>query len=418
MPSIRNILYHIFSFSVIAIAFLLPAFPRTTGFFIALLTLVWLVDGHLISKLRLLAWQPLALVFIAVYIACLLWMIPTANLSNGLHNLVLKISLLVFPLIFFAPGKLHLPPVRVVLRFFILGCLLCSIILLSLAAYVYFSTGKSHFTYTSLTEPLTIHPAFISMYFIFCIFSLLLPFLESKVNHLFGSAFLSMAGIAFFMLMIFLLSARQEIIALLLLLPASFLYYFFRRKKLLTGIAISATLAGGLLLLILLVPEAKMRLQKMQSQLEEPYTNTAPNSVTMRKVIWQSALEIIREHPLGVGTGDVNDVLKEKYLEKNLLWPLSENLNAHNQYLQLTIGLGLPGLLLFLFSLITSLKSAIVARYYIYLLFLSLFLFCIITECMLETEAGVVFFAFFNSLLANETMMIRNNNAFRNTPLL
>jgi O-antigen ligase len=81
-----------------------------------------------------------------------------------------------------------------------------------------------------------------------------------------------------------------------------------------TGIAITAAIIVSLVMVLLLVPEARMRLEKMQSQMEEPYSNEAPNSITMRKVIWESAGEIISAHPWGVGSGDANDALKEKYM--------------------------------------------------------------------------------------------------------
>lgn len=362
--------------------------------------------------------QPLALLFVSVYAAYLLGMITTAHFSDGAGNLLLKVSMLLFPIFFFAPGKLLLPPISVVLRFFMLGCLLCCIMMMSVATYTYISTGTNHFTYTNLTAPLAIHPAYFSMYLLFSIITLMLPFLERKNNHLFGSAVISGAAIVFFILMIFLLSARQEMIALLLLLPAMLLYFFARKKKLLTGIAISAVMIGSLVVLIFFVPEAKMRLEKMQSQLEEPYNNYSPNSVTMRKVIWQSSGQIIRQHPLGVGTGDVTDALLRQYEVNNLLWPLNDKLNAHNQFLQMTIAIGIPGLLLFFISIAASLKAAVVARQYVYLLFLLLILFCMITESMLESEAGVVFFSYFNALLARTALMAGNNESIGKTLLL
>jgi len=190
----------------------------------------------------------------------------------------------------------------------------------------------------------------------------------------------------------------------LMLFPASLLYYFYRRKRMMTGIAITAAIIVSLVMVLLLVPEARMRLEKMQSQMEEPYSNEAPNSITMRKVIWESAGEIISAHPWGVGSGDANDALKEKYIEKNLLRPLNENLNAHNQYLQTTIATGIPGLILFIVAMLSALWAAVLKPDYGYLLFLILFLFCIITESMLESEAGVIFFSFFNSLLAVEAL--------------
>jgi O-antigen ligase len=92
-----------------------------------------------------------------------------------------------------------------------------------------------------------------------------------------------------------------------------------------------------------------------------------------------------------------------------LLRPLNENLNAHNQYLQTTIATGIPGLILFIVAMLSALWAAVLKPDYGYLLFLILFLFCIITESMLESEAGVIFFSFFNSLLAVEALSGKRN---------
>lgn len=402
MLSIRNILSYTFTFSVIAIAFLLPALPRTTGLFIAVLIICWIADGSLVEKLRQVIQNPLALLFISIYLVWIVWLIPTSNLKAGMDALVLKVSLIVFPVIFFAPGNLRIPPVRMLLQFFILGCVLCCLILLSIATYTFLAQSDNHFTYTELTAPLALHPAFISMYLVFCILSLLLPFLERKKGHLFGKPFYTVSLLLFFIIMIFLLSARQEIIALLMLLPASLLYYFYRSRRIVMGMLITLSVIISMLVALLMIPEARMRIERMQAQLEETYSNDAPNSITIRKAVWQSAGEIISEHPWGVGIGDVNDALKEKYRAKNLLWPLHANLNAHNQYLQTTMATGIPGIVFFIAAMMAALRLSVIRPAYNYLLFLVLFLFCIITECMLETESGVVFFSFFNSLLAVE----------------
>jgi O-antigen ligase len=191
------------------------------------------------------------------------------------------------------------------------------------------------------------------------------------------------------------------------LLPAMLLLYFFKRKKRMLGIGLSAAIVGGLLLIMFLIPETKMRLEKMQSQMDETYSNEAPNSVTLRKVIWESAFEIISEHWLtGVGTGDANNELKIRYREKHLTWPLNDNLNAHNQYLQTAIAIGISGLLVLVASFIAGFRVSVIRKEYLYAVFLALFILCIITECMLEEEAGVVFFAYFNSLLANKALNI------------
>jgi O-antigen ligase len=404
MLTFKNILQYTFFFGVLSIALLLPVFPRATGVCLVILIITWLLDGNLRMKFQTIGGQRAALVFISIYFIYLLGIIYTSNVLSGMNNLVLKISMLFFPLIFFATGRLHPPPTKFILQSFVTGSFLTCLMMLIIAVISYFISGKNNFTYSNLSAPLSLQPAAFSMYLLFCIFILFIPVLEGKKNHLPGLR-ISWFLIVFFSLMIILLSARQEIIAFLLFIPASLLYYFFKRKKRLVGIVVSAGLGVAMLAIVLLVPETKMRLEKMQSQMDESYSNEAPNSVTMRKVIWESAVEIIAEHPLiGVGTGDVNDALKNKYRQKNLIWPLNDDLNAHNQYLQTAIAVGIPGLLIFIFSLLYGCRITYSKRHELYLVFLLLFVFCNITECMLEEEAGVVFFAFFNSLLAVETL--------------
>jgi O-antigen ligase len=82
----------------------------------------------------------------------------------------------------------------------------------------------------------------------------------------------------------------------------------------------------------------------------------------------------------------------------------NEQLNSHNQFLQTFLALGLPGILLllslFVFPIINSLKT----KNYILFCFLVIVFLNFLTESMLETISGVVFFAFFYSLLiANST---------------
>ena len=123
-------------------------------------------------------------------------------------------------------------------------------------------------------------------------------------------------------------------------------------------------------------------------------------STSVRVLIWGVATEIIKNNFLfGVGTGDVKDVLLEKYKENGMTGAYNEKLNAHNQFLQTFVALGLPGIILLLSSFIFPFILAIRKRNYIYISFLTIVFVNFLTESMLETIAGVMFYAFFNSLL-------------------
>jgi O-antigen ligase len=111
-------------------------------------------------------------------------------------------------------------------------------------------------------------------------------------------------------------------------------------------------------------------------------------------------MEVSKQHILtGVGTGDSEQVLVETYQENGFQKGVDERYNAHSQYLQVLVDAGIFSLLLMLAVFYFSLRRAIHHTNTLYLCFLLLFLINILTESMLKTQSGVVFYAFFNTLL-------------------
>ena len=117
-------------------------------------------------------------------------------------------------------------------------------------------------------------------------------------------------------------------------------------------------------------------------------------------MIWWYSFEITNDNFLmGVGTGDVKDNLLDKYREKQMFNALGLELNAHNQYLQTTLALGILGLIILMVTLVLPALYGLEVKHYLYLIFLILIAFNFLFESMLETQAGVVFYAFFNTYL-------------------
>ena len=73
---------------------------------------------------------------------------------------------------------------------------------------------------------------------------------------------------------------------------------------------------------------------------------------------------------MGVGTGDVKDHLLEKYREKQMFNALGLELNAHNQYLQTTLALGIMGLVILMLTLVLPALYGLEVKQYLYLIFL------------------------------------------------
>lgn len=127
--------------------------------------------------------------------------------------------------------------------------------------------------------------------------------------------------------------------------------------------------------------------------------NPSGHTLTMRLEFWKTALYIIKQHPVyGVGTGNIQDSFNKAYIKTNSKLDANWRLRCHNQYLAITVAYGIVGLIVFLFYLA---YPAIILKkklHYLYWPFFIIALLSFITEDTLETQAGVTFFAFFNTL--------------------
>ena len=132
-------------------------------------------------------------------------------------------------------------------------------------------------------------------------------------------------------------------------------------------------------------------------------TSTETNgSSSSRLLIWQSSKSVLVENlAIGVGTGDIKDELIKQYKKVNFLHGVENENNCHNQYLQFFILFGIGGGLVFLVSLIYPTYISIKYSNTIYLYFIFLIAANMLVESMLETKAGVEFFALFNAILLN-----------------
>jgi hypothetical protein len=97
----------------------------------------------------------------------------------------------------------------------------------------------------------------------------------------------------------------------------------------------------------------------------------------------------------GVGVGDANDALYDAYQENGLTGAYEHKFNAHNQYLQTFIGLGLVGFLSLLSLTLLPLVRTALRKEFLPFIFFLLIVLNFFVESMLQTAAGVLFFGFF-----------------------
>lgn len=145
----------------------------------------------------------------------------------------------------------------------------------------------------------------------------------------------------------------------------------------------------------------RYRLKELASEYRNYYysRNANGHSLAQRLEYWRASKNIIQKYPLtGVGTGDVPNAFQVMYDEMNSNLLKERRLRAHNQYLSLGVAFGWPGLLFFIIVLIYLVRFAYQRQNFVYLAFLIIAMGSFFNEDTLETQAGVTFFAFLNSV--------------------
>jgi O-antigen ligase len=398
----HNVHDRIFLFSCLAVAFLLPVYGRLVPPFIGLMFLNWLVDGRFIKNFSRLfceksRWQ--IFTFSLIYMLYLAGMGWSTNLEYGWFDLEVKLSLLVFPLIFASLPLYLLNNRDKILWAFVAGCITGSVVLFGHGVW---NSLENHAAEAIYYIPLAwyFHPSYFSMYLNLAIVFLLMKFQDENATQ--RMRILIAVLVILFMMMTMLLSSKAGLIALFAVTGVIALLPLVTRKKVFPGLTILGMLVVVVIFSFLLAPYAFERFSAVNPAISgqaEP-VRIAPESSADRVAIWQSSIGIIKENFwIGTGTGDVKDALLHSYSTGKIIPAYRLRLNAHSQYLQTFITLGITGFLMLVFILLLPAIRAIRKRDLVYLLFLFVFAFNILVESMLEEQAGVVFYAFFNIVL-------------------
>jgi len=398
---LENIYYKLYILFFGVLAFSIPLYDRIAAMAIVLIMFTWLIEGKFSQKfLRIKKdqFRRYILSFSLIYILYLLGFLYTKNQIYGLLDLQTKLSLLVFPLLFATIDHNILKDKKgKFLFYYILGCFVTTIVLLSHSFYNFLeSYSTNEFYYSSLSWYQ--HASYLSMFLVFAI-GILLYQVHTKSIFKNTPKPLLVVLIIYFGTFIFLLSSKAGILTFIIIL-LSYIGILLYEKQYLKGIAIfliSSLVIWGMFTFFSITSSRIMDAQKTIAK--ENVKNDATDSTSERIHIWQSAVSIIKENILfGVGTGDANDALLRSYKANQYSGALEKRLNAHNQYLQTFIAIGIIGFLVLIGMLFIPLYQTLKQRTILYLLILFLISFNLLFESMFERQAGVVFYSFFNGL--------------------
>jgi O-antigen ligase len=278
---------------------------------------------------------------------------------------------------------------------FVLGCVLSVTILLTRACYLFFSEHQKAFFYENFSP--FFHPTYLSLYIDFSIAVLLL----GGDNMAKMKVYWKCIFILLFVISVLLLSSKAGILALILVLLVSLIILASARKKVGFVFLLAGILACIYFSLNFFISDQQNRFKISEKIFNKNgWDKTSVESSVSRIFVWQSCLNLIQANPvLGVGTGDVKDELIKTYEQNGITGALTKRLNAHNQFLQTAVALGLTGFLILAVSLFLPLIRFCILKEWLYVVFLLVVIFNFLFESMLERQDGIMFYAFFNSLL-------------------
>ena len=337
------------------------------------------------------------LLFSGFYFVHVVWLVGSDNISQAYFELEKKLSLVLLPIALIGVTRLK-GSYKLVLRGFVIGCVLASIICFTNAIFdLVVKNDSSQFEYHKFSEIVNIQPGYFSAYL-----CLAVSILVAKTSIISNSRLLAVTALAIMSMTVIVLSARMQIFLLCMILLFSMVAYL---KKLSFMKSLGFLIATSLVLLVIIFSFPQNRYRLKEALNADP---TRWGEKQVRGSIWPCAIETIEGSSFfGVGTGDVRDEMEKCYIKRgytSLTYWQGLQFNAHNQYLEIALGLGIIGLVYFLSMIVyvcyLFLKAKNILGYYLMFIILT----SCVTESILERQRGILLFTTFIPLLIFQQM--------------
>jgi len=355
----------------------LPATIKINGFIMLLSIHVWLMTV-LIAKYRFkFPMAPHHYLLILIFLLHVIGLIYTENLKYGLSYIERIYPLAALPILL---GSLQFSDKQLTRR----------VVLLAFA----FSTLFADTLYLflpgdSLDNILSTTRTYRGLYMLFSLAIILYYAFLSPVD--FTKVYERVALYLMIPINAFLLIQSGSKMAILLLPVVVGIFLLFYRRKRIQLINATLIIALGSLVMYYLIQQNDF----VSSRIEKLATE-GTDYIRLRN--WKTNWSAIRENPIfGVGTGDSVDELQQR---RETWWQeYIEEYNSHNQYLEITLRLGTPGLIIFILLLSLHFMHSLRRLDFIYLIFILIFSLSCLTESLLVRQKGIVLLAFFSPFL-------------------
>ncbi len=304
-----------------------------------------------------------------------------------------RISLLAMPLIF----SITWVDVK---KSTLFGVYNVSVLLLSSGVLVYlfvfginqgfFSGGLSYAIRSTVELISSIHPTYFSFFAGFSFYLVLSNLLKQKFRPL--NFLLRILQLFVLAAILVLLASRIFFLSSLLIIP----YIIIRSRLIIIYKAgMISFFVLSLALSVIFIPGLRQRSSELEIKNFKIPGNSEINSTNLRLGIYHCSFELLKENFIwGVGTAKLQQKLNNCYESIHVDELHENNYNTHDEYLNIWLGLGLAGLMLFLAILILSFKRSLLNEEH--LLFLLLFSIFCLTENLLARQYGNFLFVVFN----------------------
>jgi O-antigen ligase len=375
----------------------LPMSIKLNHLSVLLILLTWLLTLKTITW-RSLNWQkPIFLFSILYFLLEVLSLLYSENVKVGLWIIEKHVALVVLPICF---SLLIDSNISRVYKQFSIGFVAGNFIIFCIFIFNYLNKAEyltQRLSDSSILDISPLHPTYLSLFFITSIL-FLRHFFKDSAWHRLGIVFLILS----FCVGIILSGSKIGVLYLVIVVIYFSYLAFLSFNKIKTVIVITA-LVGFLVFVGYKSQLVVHRFQNIMSLSFERHPITGYNTLSGRLFFWDCAISIIKKDPvLGVGIGDAQEKLDACYLQKepDTVTPeFFDKYNAHNQFLQTFMEMGLIGLFILLYGFLYLIKESTKLpskELLIILLFFGIYCFF---ESALTRNKGVIFFTFLLSFL-------------------
>lgn len=343
------------------------------------------------------------LLFIGFYVLYAFYALYTRHSDWAGTYLENKLAFVLFPFIFsFVPSKL--PHWNWIAK----GTIAASLFLVIQGLFHSYSCSiETHSSSCYLTTSFSYihHPTYAAVYFTVSIFLLWYLYRQHK-NRLTLSVAISLSFV--FVLAVGLCMSFAGLLYLLFATGVAVLVWV--KQKWGNRMLYSALILLPVLFFIIVRYEPHLRgeyLNAKQFAIEyaqdpEAFIRTKKYPMSgseIRLVMWTASMQVAKDFPGGVGTGNVDEVLATYLRRMDQQELAAMNYNPHNQYLQTAVEIGLFGLFVLFAILFIAFKEAKTRSNWLLLLITGSLFFNMLFESMLQRQSGIVFFTFALCLL-------------------